>query len=158
GVEAITRSPARREAVAQALGGAGERGGRVTARGRVELAGRALGQAHYGEGQARVEVSQLLDGWVRRGLRLEGFEGSLVVLVAVTHEADVVAETLRVRSLREALGEERLGEIVALLGEVGDAEEIAHGKIFWVDLARLFEHLDRLIEPPLGHVDQPHVV
>src|SRR5262249_48905188 len=104
GVEAIARSPTRREAVAQALGGASERGGRVTARGRVELAGRALGQTHYGEGQARVEVGQLLEGGVGRGLRSEGLQGALVVLVAVAYEADVVAKTFRVRPLREALG------------------------------------------------------
>ena len=127
-------------------------------RSRVELGRGALRQPHPGQREPRVEVRQLLDGGILGRLGLEGVQRAGVVLLAVAHEADVVAEPVGIGALGEGLGQERLGLVVALLREIRDAEEIAHGEVGRRQLPRLLERLHGRLETLEGDVDEARVV
>jgi hypothetical protein len=71
---------------------------------------------------------------------------------------DVVAEPVGFRALLEALGQDRLGLIVALLREIGDAEEIAHGEIVRRQFSCALERLDGRLQALEGDVDETRVV
>ena len=126
--------------------------------GRVHLRHRLLREPQDREGEPGVELHELLDVRVLRGLGAERLERALVVLLPVADQADVVADAFGLGPLVEHLGQRRLGLVVALQGEVGHAQQEQDGQVARGQRPGLLQHLHRLLGLLLGHQDQAGVV
>ena len=88
----------------------------------LNLNDRAFGQAQDPQGEASVELGQLLHRRIGRGPGLESLQRTLVILLAIPHEADVVPQVFQFGLRFEDRFEERLGIVVLLQSEISYAE------------------------------------